>query len=216
MIDAYTCTHKEGVKRIAAWLTGRKRMAVVMAERVVTAVSETPDVIAWSGRGESILVEVKVSRADFHADKAKIFRREEDYGVGTQRYFAAPAGVLKPEDMPEGWGLLAIHQYQVRELVAPTIKTANRVNEVAMLVSAIRRLELSATVFVRHEEPASTCDAGVAADGPKVCGHCQQPREGDGPAKACPVGWRCAHLSQEQSEAMRSAALDQPAGGEKR
>lgn len=152
MAETYSCTHKEGVKRIAAWLTGTKRMAVVMAERVVTACTETPDAIAWSGRGESILVEVKVSRSDFHADKAKVFRRDEDYGVGTLRYFAAPAGVLKPEDMPEGWGLLAIHQYQVRELVAPAVKTANRVNEVAMLVSAIRRLELAATVFVRHTD----------------------------------------------------------------
>lgn len=150
MNDAYSCTHKEGVKRIAAWLNGTKRMAVVMAERVVTACSETPDAIAWGSRGESILVEVKVSRADFHSDKAKVFRRDEDNGVGQLRYFAAPAGILKPEDMPEGWGLLAIHQYQVRELVAPAVKTANRVNEVAMLVSAIRRLELSATVFVRH------------------------------------------------------------------
>jgi hypothetical protein len=42
----------------------------------------------------------------------------------------------------------------VRELVAPTPKAANRVNEVAMLVSAIRRLELAGTVFVRHEEAA--------------------------------------------------------------
>jgi hypothetical protein len=150
VVEPYICTHKEGVKRVAAWLSGTKRMAVVMAERVVTACSETPDAIAWSSRGESILVEVKVSRADFHADKTKIFRRDEDFGVGTLRYFAAPAGVLKPEDMPEGWGLLAIHQYQVRELLAPATKTANRVNEVAMLVSAIRRLELAATVFVRH------------------------------------------------------------------
>lgn len=155
MAETYTCTHKEGVKRIAAWLTGTKRMAVVMAERVVTACTETPDAIAWSGRGESIMVEVKVSRADFHADKAKIFRREESNGVGTLRYFASPVGVLKPEDMPEGWGLLAIHQYQVRELVTPAVKPANRVNEVAMLVSAIRRLELAATVFVRHEHDAS-------------------------------------------------------------
>jgi hypothetical protein len=161
VIEPYTCTHKEGVKRIAAWLNGTKRMAVVMAERVVTACTETPDAIAWGSRGESILVEVKVSRADFHADKAKVFRRDEDHGVGTLRYFAAPAGVLKPEDMPDGWGLLAIHQYQVRELVAPAIKAANRVNEVAMLVSAIRRLELSATVFVRHtDEDAS----GVGVD----------------------------------------------------
>jgi hypothetical protein len=165
MGDAYACTHKEGVKRIASWLTGTKRMAVVMAERVVTACTETPDAVAWSGRGESILVEVKVSRADFHADKDKVFRRDEEQGVGTLRYFAAPAGLLKPEDMPDGWGLLAIHQYQVREVVTPAVKPANRVNEVAMLVSAIRRLELAATVFVRHEDYPSPRSEGADSNG---------------------------------------------------
>lgn len=154
-IDAYTCTHREGVKRIAAWLGGTRRMSVVFAERVVTASTETPDAIAWNSSGESILVEVKVSRADFHADKNKVFRRDEDIGVGTQRYFAAPKGMLAPEDMPPGWGLLAIDRYQIREVVKPELKTANRVAEVTMLVSAIRRLELSATVFVRQELPDS-------------------------------------------------------------
>lgn len=160
--ETYTCTHKEAVRRVASWLSNTKRMAVVMTERVVTACSETPDALGWSGRGESILVEVKVSRADFHADKAKIFRRDEDNGVGTLRYFAAPVGVLEPADMPPGWGLLVIHQYQVREVVQPQVKNANRVNEVAMLVSAIRRLELAATVFVRHEGD----DAGANVTAP--------------------------------------------------
>ena len=149
--DVYACTHKEGVKRVAAWLGGTRKMAIVMAERVCAASTETPDAIAWSSRGESILVEVKVSRSDFHADKNKIFRRDEEQGVGTQRYFAAPAGMLTAEDMPPGWGLLAIHPYQVREIVKPEFKTANRLAEVQMLVSAMRRLELAATVFVYHD-----------------------------------------------------------------
>lgn len=164
MKDEFTCTHKLGVKRIAAWLSGTKRMAVVMAERVCTATTETPDAVAWGSRGESILVEVKVSRSDFLADKSKSFRRYEEQGVGVHRYFAAPAGLLKPEDMPEGWGLLAIHQYQMRELLAPLAKPTNRVAEVCMLVSAIRRLELSSTVFVRHEDHFADVSEIAAAE----------------------------------------------------
>ncbi len=164
MAEQFTCTHKEGVKRVAAWLRNTKRMAVVMSERVVTASTETPDAIGWYSHGGSILVEVKVSRADFLADRAKIFRREEEQGVGQLRYFAAPAGVLKPEDMPDGWGLLVIHLHQVRELIAPAVKAANRVNEVAMLVSAMRRLELAATVFVRHEGCACSEDSKGASE----------------------------------------------------
>ncbi|WP_431276212.1 hypothetical protein ACQ858_08155 [Variovorax ureilyticus] len=164
MPESYSCTHKEAVKRISAWLNNTKGMAIVMAELVVTASTETPDAIGWSGRGESILVECKVSRSDFHADKNKVFRRDEDLGVGTQRYFAAPAGMLSADDMPPGWGLLAIHQYQVREVVRPEIKTANRVAEVQMLVSAMRRLELAATVFVRHENESTSAQAAEGGE----------------------------------------------------
>ena len=149
---SYECTHKEACNRIARWLQGTAGCAVVMTERV-TRVSETPDAIGWKSDGTSILVECKVSRSDFHADKAKSFRRYEDSGVGLLRYYAAPRGILTPEDMPEGWGLLELSEHLVRVKKHPDAKQANKAAEVSMLVSAIRRLELAATVFVRHEEP---------------------------------------------------------------
>lgn len=148
----FECTHKDACGRVARWLQNTAGCAVVMTERT-TRVQETPDAIGWKGDGDSILVECKVSRSDFHADKAKIFRRIEEQGVGRHRYYAAPSGVLTPEDMPDGWGLLEITERQVRVRKQPESKSANKDAEVSMLVSAIRRLELAATVFVRHEEP---------------------------------------------------------------
>ena len=152
VLTAFACTHKEACNRAARWLQNTMGCAVVMTERT-TRVQETPDAVGWKSDGTSILVECKVSRGDFHADKAKVFRRIEEQGVGLHRYYAAPRGVLAPEDMPDGWGLLEITASQVRVRKQPDSKPANKDAEVSMLVSAIRRLELAATVFVRHEEP---------------------------------------------------------------
>lgn len=151
-MEEQAITHKSAVKRMALWLRNSRGCAVVMAERKVTGCSEQPDVIGWHGHGGSILIECKTSRADFHADRNKFFRRYEENGVGHVRYFAAPRGVLSPEDMPDGWGLLEISDHQVRIRKEAVPKTANKQNEVVMLVSSIRRLELAATVFVRHED----------------------------------------------------------------
>ena len=147
-----TLTHKNAVKRMVLWLRNSRGCAVVMAERSSTYVIEKPDVIGWKSNSASILIECKVSRSDFLADKLKSFRRMEEMGLGDFRYFAAPKGMLTPEDMPEGWGLLEIGEHQVRERLPAQPKTANKTAEVSMLVSCIRRLEISATVFVRHDD----------------------------------------------------------------
>lgn len=155
MSEAYSPTHKELVRRCAAWLRNANNCNVVFAE-LATQNNETPDVIGFHGAGGSILIECKVSRADFHADKQKIFRREEEFGMGDLRYFAAPSGILKAEDIPAGWGLLDIQDARgIYKTVKPVFKEANKRAEVKMLMSAIRRLELSTAVFVRQEEPVT-------------------------------------------------------------
>lgn len=159
VLTSFECTHKEACARAARWLQNTIGCAVVMTERT-TRVSETPDAVGWKSDGDSILVECKVNRSDFHADKAKIFRRVEEQGVGLHRYYAAPKGVLTPEDVPDGWGLLEITEHHVRVRKQPETKPANKTAEVSMLVSAIRRLELATTVFVRHEDSAESSNVG--------------------------------------------------------
>ncbi|MCP3944994.1 MAG: hypothetical protein GY710_26450 [Desulfobacteraceae bacterium] len=66
-----THTHDELIKIAEKWLL--KRCGFAFRE-LTTFASETPDVIGFR-QGESILIECKTSRADFHADKKKIFRR---------------------------------------------------------------------------------------------------------------------------------------------
>lgn len=135
-------THKRAVQRITNWLRNSKRCFVVMAE-LATQNNETPDCIGWYGSGGSLLVECKISRSDFHSDKGKNFRRYEEMGMGDLRYYAA--------DLPAGWGLLEIHEHCIKEVVEATHKTANKQCEVKMLMSAIRRLEISTAVFVQME-----------------------------------------------------------------
>lgn len=83
---------------------------------------EIPDafgVRATGGRDGSVVVEVKVSRADFLADKAKP-HRQAGKGVGNWRYFMCPEGVIKPEEVPEGWGLLWVNGRQhVKAMLGP-------------------------------------------------------------------------------------------------
>ena len=147
-------SHKEAVRRMAAYLRNSIGCTVVMAE-LTTANPETPDVLGFRTGGRSILIEVKVSRADFMADKNKSFRRQMERGMGDVRYFAAPKGILKPEDMPDKWGLLEIDGRCVRERKEPEHQEANKRAEVIMLTSAIRRLEISTAVFVRDDDQNS-------------------------------------------------------------
>ena len=142
-------THKKMVRRMCAWLKMQRMSTVIIAE-LRTSNSETPDVIAWHG-GASILIECKVSRGDFLADHKKWFRNREKDGMGDTRYIAAPRGLIKPDEVPDGWGLYEVDK-QVHLTKEARHMTADKRRECIMLVSAVRRLELSTAVYVVHEE----------------------------------------------------------------
>lgn len=70
---------------------------------------EIPDAIGFRAAGDrdgSVVVEVKVSRSDFLADRNKPHRLEG--GMGNWRYFMAPAGMIRPDELPPGWGLIEV------------------------------------------------------------------------------------------------------------
>ena len=74
---------------------------------------ECPDVIGWRD-GHSILIECKVSRSDYLADRKKKFRAKPEMGMGDARLFLAPPGVIRPDELPQGWGLLVAEDGKVR------------------------------------------------------------------------------------------------------
>lgn len=71
---------------------------------------ESPDAIGFrvstsTYGGGSTVVECKVSRADFLQDGKKP-HRVEGCGMGRFRYYACPEGMIAPDEVPSGWGLL--------------------------------------------------------------------------------------------------------------
>jgi len=70
---------------------------------------EVPDAIGFRRKGipqedGSIVVEVKVSRADYLADRKKDHRQTG--GLGNWRYFLCPEGLIQADELPPGWGLI--------------------------------------------------------------------------------------------------------------
>ena len=110
----YKPTHKQLCDRAAYWLQSSKNCKVVLIERNTGGCAEEPDAIGWTSNTFSYLIEVKVSRSDFLADKKKDHRRRPHTGMGSRRYYLCPKGMIKPEEVPEGWGLLWATESQIR------------------------------------------------------------------------------------------------------
>lgn len=64
----------------------------------------------WGFDGGSVVVESKVSRSDFLADRAKLHRNGTISGMGTYRYYICPEGLIDINDLPHGWGLLWVNK----------------------------------------------------------------------------------------------------------
>jgi len=149
-------SHSSLVDRAGRWLRRTCGCCVVLTELVAyTHNGETPDAIGWVG-GKSILVECKLSRADFLRDRKKRFRnRDELYtgileGMGSWRFFLTAPGIVKESDDLKGWGVYEMHGKQVRHAFGAKYANAGKSpfqpclrSENAMLVSALRRLQSS-------------------------------------------------------------------------
>lgn len=74
---------------------------------------ERVDAILFNS-SESFLIETKISRQDFLADAKKPFRLDPSKGVGRYRYYACPEGLIKPEELPDRWGLIYVPEGRAR------------------------------------------------------------------------------------------------------
>ena len=71
--------------------------------------NELPDVIGFGASDRSIVIECKVSRGDFLKDKYKQFRMVPEMGMGSERYYCCPKDLIKPEELPDNWGLIYVY-----------------------------------------------------------------------------------------------------------
>lgn len=74
---------------------------------------ENPDVfgVRHGMHGYSMgtfVLEAKMSRSDFLVDKNKPHRADPIQGMGKYRYYICPTGLIKPEELPEKWGLIYV------------------------------------------------------------------------------------------------------------
>lgn len=133
-------THAELVEAARLWLLGTCRCSVVITE--MDAGYEEADAIGWQGAW-SVLVECKATRADFRAEARKPSRRGGSGRMGVERWYLTPPALLKPEEVPPGWGLVEYDGRRCRRLVRPdpaATEWRSPRSEMALLVSAIRRL----------------------------------------------------------------------------
>jgi hypothetical protein len=115
-----TWTHQALCDKAVSWLGRPKSQQGHGCHVAVSEVpsgwnGEIPDAIGFRETGEprfgdsgSVLVEVKVSRADFLADKKKPHRINPETGMGNWRYYLCPEGLIHPSELPDKWGLLYV------------------------------------------------------------------------------------------------------------
>lgn len=82
----------------------------------------------------SWLIEVKVSRADFIDDPKFVATPEAHL-----QFVAYPEGLVRPDEVPDGWGGLEVCKRAVRKRMRGIIVNTPRIEQPAYLISAIAR-----------------------------------------------------------------------------
>src|ERR1700685_1915350 len=148
------------------------RGGVVLSEQACVS-GEMPDAIGWKRANHSVLVECKVTRADFLADRAKPFRSKPARGVGCERFYLTPANLLRPEELPACWGLLEIRGRTV-EMLHPSVKNLRSATglryEMNLLLASLRRVEVriepqSITDFLKCKNRMAEYNRGSLPEG---------------------------------------------------
>jgi len=136
-------THEKLVSKAVAWLRSYG-CSLVLSEQSCAS-GETPDAIGWKGRCHSVIVECKISRADYLADREKPFRLKPEKGMGCERFYLTPAGLLSAGELPDGWGLLEMRGNLVEAVrrSAGKLRSTNGFrHEMNLLLASLRRVEV--------------------------------------------------------------------------
>ena len=164
-------THAQLVERAVRWLRGY-RCGVVLSEQACGS-GEMPDAIGWKRASHSVLVECKVTRADFLADRGKPFRVKPEHGVGCERFYLTPPALVKVEELPTGWGLLELRRGRVEMIhgSAKNLRTAVGFRyEMNLLLASLRRVEVriepqSITDFLKWKNRMADYNRGTLPEG---------------------------------------------------
>ena len=137
--------HTRAIDLAVRWLLGPRRCSVAFGELQVGACPIVFDAIGWTKIGDSHAVEVKVTRDDFHADaRKKIARKSPLDAPGRFRWYVTPAGLVRPDEVPDQWGLAVVRAKGdglrvVKEPSQIRIGSVGDDRERILLVAALRR-----------------------------------------------------------------------------
>ncbi len=153
------------------WLR-RYRCGVVLSEQACAS-GEMPDAIGWKKACHSVLIESKVSRADFMADRDKPFRQRPETGVGCERYYLAPRALISTEELPAGWGLLEVCGREIERIKTSAKNLRSEIgfqNEMNLLLASLRRVEIriepeSITDFLKWKNRMAEYNRGSLPEG---------------------------------------------------
>lgn len=165
--------HSQLVDRAVEWLRHRYRCGIILSEQYC-ATGEIPDAIGWKGFCRSVVIECKVSRTDFLADAGKQFRLKPEEGLGCERIYMAPAGLISEDELPHGWGLLECTRNETRLVAKP--KRINQRTQIGMmkemnlLLASLRRVEVriepqSITDFLKWKNRMADYNGGFLPQG---------------------------------------------------
>ncbi len=132
-----------------------------------------PDAIGWKRASHSVLVECKVSRADFIADRCKPFRQKNHLGLGCERFYLTSPGLLDSSELPDGWGLLELRNRKVevvRESARNLRSPKGFAYEMNLLLASLRRVEVriepqSITEFLKWKNRMAEYNRGAMPEG---------------------------------------------------
>ncbi len=165
-------THAQLVQRAIVWLRSY-RCSVVLSEQACAS-GEMPDAIGWKRTQHSVVVECKVSRADFLADRAKPFRIKPEIGLGCERFYLTAPDLVAIEELPAGWGLLESQRGRVKMLRPSSQKSLRSAQgmkyEMNLLLASLRRVELrvepqTITEFLKWKNRLAAYNGGVLPAG---------------------------------------------------
>ena len=170
-LKAAVMTHAQFVEKAVRWLRSY-RCGVVLSEQACVS-GEMPDAIGWKQACHSVLVECKVTRADFLADRAKPFRQKPEKGVGSERFYFTPPALIKTEELPAGWGLLEYRRGSIEIVQASekNLRTAAGFRcEMNLLLASLRRVEVriepqSITDFLKWKNRMAEYNRGTLPEG---------------------------------------------------
>lgn len=152
-------SHAELTVVAERWLSGTRRCNVVLTERGFG--SERCDAMGWARH--LVVVECKVSRADFYADVRKP-HRVAGCGLGRERWYLTMPGLLGAHEVPEGWGLLEWTGRTVRRAKpAPVLehKPEMWMHELAVALGELRKYQAQGIRYRRLNPSGGYADAGA-------------------------------------------------------